>query len=145
MSAEKLYSEIFEEFQKEQTKEGRIKVLRKNDHIRFREFLLMAFSKKIVFDIDEIPEYIPAKEPAGANITYIDVEIPRIYRFIKGHPKRSPQQTKEKTIKMFKDVLECLHKDEADLLARAVKHNLDIPFLTTSLIEEAFPGFKDAL
>jgi hypothetical protein len=145
MSAEKLYSEIFEDFQKAQTKEERIQVLRKNDHIRFREFLLMAFSKKIVFDIDEIPEYTPAKEPAGLNLTYLDIEMPRMYRFIKGHPKRSPEQTQEKTIRMFLDILECLHKDEAELLVNAVKHNLDIPYLTTSLIEEAFPGFKQAL
>jgi hypothetical protein len=144
MSAEKLYSEIIEDFQKATTKEERIQVLRKNDHVRFREFLLMAFSKKIVFDIDEIPDYKPAKEPAGMNITYIDIEIPRMYRFIKNHPRR-PNLTQEKTLMLFHNILECLHKDEAELLVRAVKKNLDIPYLTTSLIEEAFPGFKAAL
>jgi hypothetical protein len=43
MSSEKLYSEIFEDFEKATTKEEGIGVLRKNFHPRFAEFLQMAF------------------------------------------------------------------------------------------------------
>jgi hypothetical protein len=41
MSAEKLYSEIFEEFGNATTKADRIALLRKYDHPRFRDFFLL--------------------------------------------------------------------------------------------------------
>ena len=70
MSAEKLYSEIFEEFDKAKNKQERLAVLRKYDHPRFREFLNCAFNPHIKFDV-EIPPYRPAIEPAGLNSTYL--------------------------------------------------------------------------
>ena len=86
MSAEKLYSEIFEEFNKCETKVDRIAILRKYDHPRFRDFLSYALNP-IEFDV-EVPDYRPAQEPAGLNYTYLDIEMTKIYRFIKDHPKR---------------------------------------------------------
>ena len=56
MSSEKLYSEIFEDFNKATTKEERVAILRKNYHIRFAEFLQMALHPEIVFDV-AIPKY----------------------------------------------------------------------------------------
>jgi hypothetical protein len=97
MSSEKLYSEIFEDFDKATTKEERIAVLRKNFHPRFAEFLQMAFHPNIIFDV-RIPNYRPAQEPAGLNFTYIDNEISKLYRFVKGHPKRPPEMTTDASV-----------------------------------------------
>ena len=52
MSAEKLYSEVLEDFQKAEDKAAKIKVLKEHDHKSFREFLEAAFNPAIVFDVE---------------------------------------------------------------------------------------------
>ncbi len=139
MSAEKLYSEIFNEFQKATNKQERIAVLRKYDHKTFREFLVAAFHPNIQFDI-EPPPYRPAPEPAGLNFTYLDMEMNKLYRFVKLHPMKPKGLTPDKQRSLMVVILESLHKDEADLLVRVFKKDLGIKFLTINLINEAFPG-----
>jgi hypothetical protein len=140
MSSEKLYSEIFDDFVKAATKEAKINVLKINDHPRFREFFIMLFNPRIVFDV-EIPEYRPAPEPAGMNWTYLDSEMSKMYRFIKDHPKRtnvSPVKLKN----LLAMVLESLHKDEAEILVKLLKKDLDIKYLNPKIVSEAFPGIE---
>ena len=136
MSAEKLYSEILDDFQKEETKEGRINILRKYDHKMFREFLEASFNPAVVFDV-EIPNYKPDVTPAGLNYTYLDMEMNKLYRFVKNHPKRTNVDSK-KLSRLLEIVLVSLHKDEAELLVRCMKKELKIPFLTPKLIREAY-------
>lgn len=137
MSAEKLYSEVFEEFEKATTKEERIHILRANYHPSLRDFLIMAFNPNIVFDV-EIPNYRPAPEPAGLNYTYLDMEVPKLYRFIKDHPKRASNLTDKKKKQILTVVLEALHKDEAALLVSVIKKQFKVKNLTVKLIQEAY-------
>ena len=139
MSAEKLYSEIFEEFEQATTKQLRLDVLKKYDHPRFRLFLQAAFHPNIVFDVT-VPKWRPAPEPAGLNYTYLDSEMSKIYRYVKDHPSRPAGLTDKKKTELLLVTLESLHKDEADLLERLVKKDLGIKHLTPKLVEEAFPG-----
>ena len=139
MSSEKLYSEIFEEFDKATTKQDRLNVLRKYDHPMFRLFLQAAFHPNIVFDVS-VPKWRPAPEPAGLNYTYLDSEMSKIYRYVKDHPSRPAGLTDKKKSELLLVTLESLHKDEADLLERLVKKDLSIKHLTPKLVEEAFPG-----
>lgn len=139
MSSERLYSEIFDEFKKAQTKEARIAVLKKYDHPRFREFLIYAFNPSIKFDVP-VPNYRPAPEPAGLNFTYLISEVPKLYRFIVNHPKRPEGITSEKQKQLLLVILESLHKDEADLLVKLIQKKLDIKYLTLNLVKEAYPG-----
>jgi hypothetical protein len=141
MSADKLYSEIFEDFDKCTTKTERITLLQKYDHRNFREFFVAAFNDTVTFDVD-IPQYRPAPEPAGMNFTYLSTEVPKLYRFIKNHPMRQPGLTPEKQKSLLVVILESLHKDEAELLVRLIKRKLDIKFLTPNLVREAFPGIN---
>lgn len=137
MSSEKLYSEIFEDFEKATTKQDKVNVLKKYDHPRFRQFFQYLYSKKIVFDAP-IPEYRPAIEPAGLNWTYLDTEIGKLYRFIKDHPQRS-NITPEKQKSLLTVVLESLHKDEADILVKLMKKDLGVKYLNPKTVKEAFP------
>ena len=137
MSASKLFSEIFEDFEKAETKEERIKVLRQNYHPLFRDFLILAFNPNIVFDV-EVPNYRPAPEPAGLNYTYLDLEIPKLYRFIKDHPKRNPNLSEKKKTQLLGVILEALHKDEADLLVKVIKKQFKVKNLTVKLVQEAY-------
>jgi hypothetical protein len=139
MSSEKLFSEIFEEFEKAETKADRIAVLRKYDHPRFRDFLIYALNPSIEFDV-EVPNYRPAPEPAGLNFTYLDIEMPKMYRFIKGHPNRPQGLTPEKLKSLLVVVLESLHKDEAKLLVDLVQKKFKVNHLTVKLVQEAYPG-----
>lgn len=141
MSAEKLYSEIFEEFDKAPTKQERINVLRKHDHIRFRSFLVAAFNPGIQFEV-EVPNYRPAKEPAGLNFSYLDIEMNKLYRFVKNHPAKPEGLTPQKQKQLLLVILESLHKDEAELLVRLIKKDLGIKFLTPNLVKEAFPDIN---
>jgi hypothetical protein len=50
MSAEKLYSEILEDFEAAPDKAAKLSVLREHDHKMFREFLEAAFNPDVVFD-----------------------------------------------------------------------------------------------
>lgn len=139
MSAEKLYSEVLDEFNSVTTKHERIAILRKYDHPRFRSFLQAAFNPKIEFDV-EIPDYRPAQEPAGLNYTYLDIEMLKLYRFIKNHPARPEGLTKDKQKQLLLVTLESLHKDEAALLVKVIQKKLEVKFLTPNLINEALPG-----
>lgn len=140
MSSEKLYSEILEEFQSVDSRADKIRVLRKYDHPRFRDFFVMLFNPKIEFDV-EIPNYRPAVEPAGLNYTYLDMEMSRMYRFIKNHPRRT-NLNPERQKSLLLVVLESLHKDEAELLVKLINKKVDVKFLTSKLVEEAFPGIN---
>jgi len=141
MSSYKLYSEIFEEFDAATNKQEKIAVLRKYGDPRFKDFLIGAFHPEVQFDVI-IPSYRPAIEPAGLNFSYIDTEMPRLYRFIRNHPKRSANLTPEKQTALLLVILESLHKDEAELLVKFFKKDLSIKWLTPKLLKEAFPDLN---
>jgi len=138
MSSNLLYHEIFDLFEKTEKRADKIEVLRKHADQNFLTFLIFAFDPKIEFDV-EIPVYKPSLMPAGLNDLYLHGEVQKLYRFIKGHPKRPEGLTAVKQKSLFTFLLESLHKDEADLMIRCVKKDLRIPFLTPKLIKEAFP------
>ena len=139
MSSEKLYSEIFEEFEKAPTKQDRINILRREGDERFRFLLQLAFNPAIEFDIVLPHMYRPAKEPAGLNYAYLDTEMPRMYRFIKNHPMRPPEFTADKTTQMILVMLESLHRDESALILKIFKKEFKVKNLTANLVKEAFP------
>jgi hypothetical protein len=139
MSSEKLYSEIFEEFDKCANKAERVGVLRKYDHPRFRSFLQAAFLPGIEFDVT-IPKYRPAVEPAGMNFAYLDSEMSKMYRFIKNHPARPEGLSGQRQQNLLTSLLESLHESEASLLVKLIKRDLGIKYLTPNLVNEAFPG-----
>ncbi len=139
MSSEKLYSEIFEEFEKATTKQERLSILRREGDERFRFFLQLVFNPAIEFDIALPDRYRPAKEPAGLNYAYLDTQMPKMYRFIKNHPMRPEGFTAEKTTQQILVMLESLHRDEAALILKVLKKEFKIKNLTANLVREAFP------
>ena len=137
----KLYSEIIEEFTMMPNKKDRIELLRKYESQRFKTFLEYCFDPNIIFDV-EIPEYKVSPMPIGLHGTCIDIEMSKMYRFIKDDPKRSPNFGGKKQINIFTEILENLYKDEAELLIRMVKKDLRVPYLTPILIKESYPDIK---
>jgi hypothetical protein len=135
----RLFSEIFEEFEQAETRADKMAVLRKYWHPRLQDFLEYAFNPNIEFDVIPPKEWRPAVEPAGLNITYLDMEIPKLYRFIKDHPNRAAVPP-EKLTKLLKVVLEALHPSESELLLKLMKKNLGVKGLTVKIVQDAISG-----
>lgn len=136
-----LFSEILELFDKAPTRKEKIAVLQKNGSNAFQEFLLATFHPQVTFDV-EVPNYRPSVEPAGLNYSYLHNEMNKMYRFIVNHPKRSPNLTGKKQTQLLVVILESLHKDEAELLVKMFKKDLDIKYLTAQIVREAFPNLN---
>lgn len=136
----RLFSEIFAEFEQAPTKADKMAVIRKYWHPSLRDFLEYAFNPNIHFDVTPPKTWRPAVEPAGLNVTYLDMEVPKLYRFIKGHPHRPATLESEKQTKLLTTVLESLHPSESELLLKLIKKNLGVKGLTVKLIQEAISG-----
>ena len=138
----RLFSEIFEEFEKAETKADKVTVLRKYWHPKLQEFLEYAFNPNIQFDVVPPKNWRPAIEPPGLNVTYLDLEVPKLYRFIKDHPHRPPElaEDADKKTKLLKVVLEALHPSESELLLKLMKKNLGVKGLTVKFIQDAISG-----
>jgi hypothetical protein len=136
-----LYSEILDEFDKAETRAQKINVLRKHDHPRLREFFWYVFSNEVAFDV-EVPDYKPALEPAGMNMSYLHMEISKLYRFVVNHPKRTPGLYGKKQQNLLIGILESVHKDEAEILVKMLKKDLKVKYLTANIVKEAFPGIN---
>lgn len=139
--ANTLYSEIFEEFDKCKNREQRLGILKEYGSTNrwFKEFLNYAFNPKIHFDIHKVPDYKPSTDPAGLSYATLNNEMRRLYIFIMGHPKRVGKMDAKREERVLGLLLSSLYKGEADLLAKLLKKNLGVRFLTASLVKEAFP------
>ncbi len=140
MPQEKLYSEIFDEFEQLPSRKERVEFLSKHSDKVFTTFLEMAFNKDIQFDVGSLPDtYRPALEPAGLNYTYLNLEVPKLWRFIVGNPKKPEGLTEEKQRKLLVVILEALHADEAKLFVNMFAKDLKVRYLTPKLVKEVFP------
>lgn len=142
MNFNRLYPEIFDEFQKAPTRKEKIAVLQKYDNGRLREFLFFMFSPNIIFDVEIPKTYKVNPEPAGLTMSTLHMEVTRLYRFIQGHPKRAAGLTGTKQQNLLINVLESIHKDEAELLIKMMKREVKIPYLTLQIVKEAYPGIN---
>jgi hypothetical protein len=142
MNFNRMYPEIFIEFQKAPTRKEKIDVLRRYDSGRLREFLFLMFSPDVEFDVEIPKTYKVNPEPEGMTMSTLHLEVTRLYRFIKGHPKKSAGLVGEKQKNLLINVLESIHKDEAELLIQVMKREAKIPYLTAQIVKEAFPGIN---
>ena len=131
-----LFSEIFEQIELAVNKEERIQILQKNKSVALMDFFRLLYNDKIVFDV-EIPKYRPAPEPAGLNFTYLNAEVKKLYRFIKGDP-RADILTPKKKQEILTVILESLHKDEAELLVGLFNKDIGVRHLNEKLVKEVY-------
>jgi len=136
-----IFSEIIEDFERAPTRKEKIEVLREYDNPRFREFLEMTFNPNIQFDV-KVPPYKESFDPAGLAVLTIAGEIPRLYRFVKDHPKNAANLSEQKKENLLAAVLESLEKREAKLLVGMIEKKLDVKYLTPLLIKEAYTGIN---
>ena len=138
MNSNKLYSEIFQEFESASGKK-KIEVLRKYGTKNFKNFLCCALHPSISFDVKQIPQYNPANEPAGLNYVYLEQEMGQVYKYISNHPSKPAGLGLRRQMELLVVTLSSLHKDEAKIYEMMFQKKLDVKGLTPKVIKEAFP------
>jgi hypothetical protein len=78
--------------------------------------------------------------PAGMSYGHMTEALSRVYLFVKGNPRVSPDLTDKRKTEILIQILESLEEKEADVFAGMLKKDLNVPYLTPLLVNEAFPG-----
>lgn len=132
--------EVFEEFEKAQTKEDRLNVLRRNGNYAVKSILQGTYDPNIQFVFEELPTFKRSDAPPGLGYSHILSELKRVYLFEKNHPKASPNLTMERRKQILIQILEALEAKEADVFLNMLKKNQNVKGLNADIVREAFPG-----
>ena len=138
MSNKNVY-EIFDDFKKATNKNERLEVLRKNDNYALRQVLLGTFEKGIEFDV-EIPKFNRVQIPAGMSYSHMTSVLDRVYLFVKDNSRRPVGLSTKRQTELLIQILESIEEPEADVFIAMLKKDLKVPYLTPTLVNEAFPG-----
>jgi hypothetical protein len=134
--------EIFTKINNAKDKPRKIEVLKQYDQPYMRQLLKAAFYSKIKWVLPEgTPPYIANESPVGTEHNLLKHEAKRLYLFIEGGDNRISKTRKET---MFIQMLEGLHKSEAEVLINIKDKNINRVYkgLTEALVKETF-GWDD--
>ena len=138
-----LFSELLDHVHKAKTKDKKVEILRKYNSDAFRMIIKSSFDPEIRWTMPEgnVP-YEPNDAPAGTEHTRLATEARKLYRFIRGGDDGTPQFKKEQ---MFVQLLEGLHKDEAELICYAKDKQLHkiVKGLSAPVVRQAFGWDED--
>ena len=133
-----LFSEILDKVHKAKTKDQKVKILRDHNTDALRMVIKSSFDPQITWTIPSgsVP-YQPNDVPAGTEHTTLATESRKLWHFIRGADNETPQFKKEQ---MFIQMLEGLHKDEAELLCYAKDKKLHkvVKGLSAPVVRQAF-------
>ena len=138
-----LFSEILDLVHKAKTKNKKVEILKKYNSDALRMVIKSSFDPNIVWVMPKgnVP-YTPNDAPAGTEHTRLATEAKKLFRFIRGGDNITPQFKKEQ---MFVQMLEGLHKDEAELLCYAKDKELHkiVKGLSAPVVRQAFGWDED--
>ena len=138
-----LFSEILDLVHKAKTKNKKVEILRKYNSDALRMVIKSSFDPNIVWVMPKgnVP-YTPNDAPAGTEHTRLATESRKLFHFIRGADNITPQFKKEQ---MFVQMLEGLHKDEAELLCYAKDKELHkiVKGLSAPVVRQAFGWDED--
>ena len=138
-----LFSEILDLVHKAKTKDKKVEILRKYNSDALRMVIKSSFDPNIVWVMPKgnVP-YTPNDAPAGTEHTRLATEAKKLYRFIRGGDNITPQFKKEQ---MFVQLLEGLHKEEAELIWYEKDKQLHkiVKGLSAPVVRQAFGWDED--
>jgi hypothetical protein len=135
----KLLCEIFDEFEKRESRADKIAVLRFNQTHALKNVLKGTYDPNIKFVIDKVPLYSPIDSPEGMGYTSIHQEIGRAYIFEENNPKVSANLTLERKQLLLIQILEALDKREAEIFMNMLLKKQRVKGLNAGIVKEAFP------
>ena len=132
-------SEILKRADAEPTKEGKIKILREEFVKPLGEVLIAAYDARVKWLLPkgEVP-YKPNILPDQEGMLYQQTRTFYLYVSINDQPQSTITQVKREV--SFIQLLECLDKNDAELLVHVKDGKLPYKSLTPELIYEAYPG-----
>ena len=136
-----LVSEIFQQVSSAKTKTEKVNLLQEYNNNGLRSILIINFDESLKFLLPEgdVP-YEKNEALAGTEHTRIDHEYRNFYRFFKGGDSSINSMRREQ---LFIQLLEGLHKDEAEVMVLACNKDLQSKYrITKQVVQEAFPAIE---
>ena len=138
-----LMSEVLDKVAKAKTKKQKVELLRQHNTDALRMVLKSSFDPRIEWDLPEgdVP-YTPNDAPEGTEHNMLVHEARTLYHYIKGG---NPKLTQNRRENMFIQLLEGLHRDEAEIVVAAKDKGLHRKFkgLSSNVVREAFNWTED--
>lgn len=130
--------EVLERVAKAKTKQERVNILKTHDCISLRDVLRGTFDEAIQWNLPEgEPPYTPNKPESPPSTLH------RQHRnfkyFVKGL-RESENLNKIKRERMFIEVLESVHPEDAKVVLSMIKKKQPVKGLTKKLVQEVFPN-----
>ena len=133
-----LISEVLQKVSNAKTKAEKVKLLKEYNTSTLRMLLIWNFDESVKSAVPEgeVP-YTPNEAPAGTEHTKLEHESRLFFHFIVGG---NNNLTKTRREQMFIQMLEGLHKDEAEIICLVKDKKLGKRYkITKACVEEAFP------
>tara|TARA_B100001287_G_scaffold275880_1_gene284874 strand:+ start:1016 stop:1471 length:456 start_codon:yes stop_codon:yes gene_type:complete len=136
-----LITEILQKVSSAKTKKEKVDLLQEYNNNGLRSILIINFDESLKFLLPEGDVPFNANEaPAGTDHTRLDHEYKGLYRYFKGGDSTIKSMKREQ---LFVQLLEGLHKDEAELLILACNKELQSKYrVTKAVVEQAFPQIE---
>jgi len=136
-----LISEVLQKVSNAKTKKEKISLLVQNNTPALRSILIWNYDESIITLLPEgeVP-FEPNDSPKGTEHSLLAKEYAKLYYYIKGGADQVPQLRRES---MFIQLLEGLHKSEAELLCLVKDGKLQDKYrITLATVKEAFPQIE---
>ena len=138
-----LLSVVLKKVHNAKTKAKKVAVLREHDSEPLRMVIKSSFDPNIEWEMPSgaVP-YQANEAPEGTEHNVLRRESKKLYRFIKGGDPALPRAKKEN---LFIQMLEGLHKSEAELIVNAKDKKLHQVYkgLSAAVVKEAFDWNDD--
>ena len=141
LPSDALVTEILQKVSSAKTKKEKVDLLQEYNNNGLRSILIINFDESLQFLLpDGVVAFKPNDAPAGTDHTRLDSEYRGLYRFFKGGDSSLKSMRREQ---LFVQLLEGLHKDEAEMLVLACNKELQSKYrVTKAVVSEAFPQIE---
>ena len=141
LPSDALVTEILQKVSSAKTKKEKVDLLQEYNNNGLRAVLIINFDESLKFLLpDGDVHFTPNDAPACTEHTRLTSEYRGLYRFFKGGDGSIKGMKREQ---MFVQLLEGLHKDEADMLVSACNKDLQSKYrITKQAVSEAFPSIE---
>lgn len=133
-----LISEVLQKVSNAKTKARKIELLQQYNTDALRMLLIWNFDDSVISELPagEVP-FTANEAPVGTEHTVLEKEARLLYNFVQGGNNGLQQSRREN---MFIQMLEGLHKDEANVLCLVKDKQLGKKYkITKACVTEAFP------
>mgnify|MGYP001272246633 FL=1 len=137
-SGKLLYHEVLTKVNNAKDKPKKVAVLRQHDTPGLRRVIKGSFDPNITWDLPEgSPPFIANEAPEGTEHSLLENESKKFWHFVTG-ADTSTSKTRKETL--FVQILEALHKGEAEVAIRMKDKELHKHYkgLSAAVVKEAF-------